>query len=88
MVANGHGILMLDGLEEIMGLDNEFTDQVLNYFTLPFATGNPTILICLRDSLMDRNQAVFDFCNDYADRTTVYNLERWDNKSIGMFTRS
>ena len=33
MVANGHGILMLDGLEEVMALDEEFADQILDYFT-------------------------------------------------------
>ncbi len=85
MVANGHGILMLDGLEEIMALDEEFTDQILEYFTLPFTDGQPTILICLRDSLMNRNQAVIDFCTEYADRTTVYHLEKWDDKSIRSF---
>ncbi len=85
MVATGRGILMLDGLEEVMALDEEFTDQILNYFTLPFAEGRPAVLICLRDSLMNRNQAVIDFCTEYDDRTTVYTLERWDDKSIGMF---
>ena len=85
MVANGHGILMLDGLEEVMALDEEFTDQILEYFTLPFTDGQPTVLICLRDSLMNRNQAVIDFCTEYDDRTTVYNLEKWDDKSIRAF---
>ena len=85
MIGNGHGILMLDGLEEVMALDEEFTDQILEYFTLPFSDGQPTVLICLRDSLMNRNQAVIDFCTEYADRTTVYNLEKWDDKSIRSF---
>ena len=85
MVATGRGILMLDGLEEVMALDEEFTDQILNYFTLPFAEGRPSVLICLRDSLMNRNQAVIDFCTEYADRTTVYTLDRWDDKSINAF---
>ena len=85
MVANGHGILMLDGLEEIMALDEEFTDQILDYFTLPFTDNQPTVLICLRDSLMNRNQAVIDFCTEYEDRTTVYNLEKWGDKSITSF---
>ncbi len=85
MVANGHGILMLDGLEEIMTLDEEFTDQILEYFTLPFSEGQPTVLICLRDSLMNRNQAVIDFCNEYEDLTVVYNLEKWEDKSISSF---
>ena len=85
-VANGHGILMLDGLEEVMALDEEFADQILDYFTLPFTDGKPTILICLRDSLMNRNQAVIDFCTEYADRTTVYNLEKWEESSIRLFS--
>ena len=86
MVATGRGILMLDGLEEVMALDEEFTDQILQYFTFPFTEGQPTVLICLRDSLMNRNQAVIDFCTEYDDRTTVYTLERWDDKSISAFT--
>ena len=86
MVANRHGILMLDGLEEVMTLDEDFTDQILDYFTLPFTESEPTILICLRDSLMNRNQAVIDFCTEYADHTTVYKLEKWDDKSIRAFS--
>ena len=86
MVANGHGILMLDGVEEVMALDEDFADRILEYFTLPFTDGQPTILICLRDSLMNRNQVVIDFCTEYADRTTVYNLEKWDSKSIRSFS--
>ena len=85
LVANGHGILMLDGLEEIMALDEEFTEQILEYFTLPGTDGVPTVLICLRDSLMNRNQAVIDFCTEYSDRTTVYNLEKWDDRCIRAF---
>ena len=85
MVATGRGILMLDGLEEVMALDEEFTDQILQYFTFPFTEGQPTVLICLRDSLMNRNQAVIDFCTEYDDRTTVYTLERWSDKSISTF---
>ena len=84
-VATGRGILMLDGLEEVMAMDEEFTDLILEYFTLPDAEGQPKILICLRDSLMDRNQAVIDFCTEYADRTTVYTLEKWDDSSIRTF---
>ena len=85
LVANGHGVLMLDGLEEVMALDEAFTDRILEYFTLPFTDGQPTVLICLRDSLMNRNQAVIDFCTEYSDRTTVYNLEKWDDKCIRSF---
>ena len=85
MVATGRGILMLDGLEEVMAMDEEFTDQILQYFTFPFAEGRPTVLICLRDSLMNRNQAVIDFCTEYDDRTTVYTLEKWDDDAIRTF---
>ena len=35
---------------------------------------------------MNRNQAVIDFCTEYADRTTIYNLEKWDNRSIRSFS--
>ena len=85
MVATGRGILMLDGLEEVMAMDGGFTDQILEYFTSPHTEGKPTILICLRDSLMNRNQAVIDFCTEYEDRTTVYTLEKWDDSSIRTF---
>ena len=85
MLANGQSIWMLDGLEEIMARDNEFTQIILDSFTLPNSASDPTILICLRDSLMNTNQAVIDFCNEYEDYTTVYTLKRWNSTSIASF---
>ena len=85
MLANGQSIWMLDGLEEIMAGDDKFTEIVLDSFTRPGTGGEPTILICLRDSMMNTNQPIIDFCSEYNDYTTVYTLERWTVESIRAF---
>ena len=88
MLANGQSIWMLDGLEEIMARDVNFSERILESFTRPNTNGEPTILICLRDSLMNTNQTIIDFCDEYSDYTTVYTLRRWNEKSIWSFSKS
>ena len=85
MLANGQSLWMLDGLEEIMARDDEFSQIILDSFTQPNVEGVPTILICLRDSLMNTNSSIKEFCSEYEDYTTVYTLKRWQQPSITAF---
>lgn len=78
---NGLGILLLDGLDEILERDAGFFDYLADLITMPDSRIPPSIVICVRDSLFATLGSLKDFCDDFIDYLTVYRLKDWERES-------
>ncbi len=87
MLGNGFAIWMLDGLDEVISQDPSFFDYLLDLMTLPNAQVPPTVLICVRDSLLVTNEPLREFCEAYHDQITVYQIEKWGASSKRHFAK-
>lgn len=77
MLTNGFAIWLLDGLDEIMARDPEFFDVIWELLTKPEGTVPPTIILCVRDSLLVTSDNLREFCEELEDAITVYELSPW-----------
>ena len=82
---NGLGILLLDGLDEILERDARFFDYLADLITMPNGKMPPSIVICVRDSLFATLGSLKDFCEDFIDYVTVYRLKEWERESKVAF---
>ena len=78
---NGLGILLLDGLDEILERDAGFFDYLADLITMPNGKMSPSIVICVRDSLFATLGSLKDFCDDFSDYLSVYHLRDWERQS-------
>lgn len=85
MLTNGFAIWMVDGLDEIIAQDPGFFDYILDLITKPEAPVKPKILICVRDSLMATNAVFREFCEEYHDEVTIWQLTKWGASSKRLF---
>ncbi|MCR4409136.1 MAG: pentapeptide repeat-containing protein [Candidatus Saccharicenans sp.] len=72
------GILMLDGLDEVITRDSNFIEYLEDRITAPYAT--PAIIISMRDSLFETCDDLKDFIDDYKEYIDVFILKRWEEK--------
>ena len=84
---NGLGILLLDGLDEVLERDARFFDYLADLITMPHGTTLPSIVICVRDSLFATLSALKDFCDDFSDYVCVYRLSDWQQESKIAFAK-
>ena len=69
--------LMLDGLDEILAVDdNFFSDFLLDRVTVP--DGHSQILICVRDSLFNSCTSLTEFIEAMAGDVEIFKLCDWD----------
>lgn len=87
LMSHGLALWLLDGLDEIIAQDPTFFDALLDLMTRPDGDSGPTILICVRDSLMATNEALREFCENFAEYVAMYRLEPWKDESLGYVTR-
>lgn len=86
MLVNGFGLWLLDGLDELIDRDPDFFDQFLEILTKP-GTVEPTIVLCVRDSLLATNKDLRDFLDGYPGAITIYELSRWETPSKRAFAK-
>lgn len=72
------GILMLDGLDEVITRDTNFIEYLEDRITAPYST--PAIIISMRDSLFETCDDLKDFIDDYKEYIDVFILKRWEEK--------
>ncbi|MEX2236248.1 MAG: pentapeptide repeat-containing protein [Dehalococcoidia bacterium] len=75
MLANGFGVWLLDGLDEVIAQDSTFFDYLLDLMTMPGSA--PPILICVRDSLLATSPELREFRDEYAGYIHTYELAPW-----------
>ena len=89
-IQNGYGVLMLDGLDEVIATDERFFSYLLDVL---FATTEswqvPKVLICLRESMKSTNIYLQDFLGQIEDVIphSVYRLSAWGKESVDEFLR-
>jgi hypothetical protein len=83
MLTNGFAMWLLDGLDELMSRDPDFYNNIWELITKPHGTVQPTIVICVRDSLLATSDNLRDFCEDedLEKFITIYELSPWDVES-------
>ena len=83
---NGLGVWLLDGLDEILERDDKFFDYLEEF--MPSGETPPSILICVRDSLLETHRGLKAFCEGDGRRyVVVYQLEGWQHESKAEFAR-
>lgn len=84
MVTNGFGIWLLDGLDELVARDPDFFNYLLELLTRP-SSETPSIVLCLRDSLLSTNEGLSEFCEEFGQNINVYELSKWGARSKRIF---
>lgn len=85
---NGLGVWLLDGLDEILERDGKFFDYLEDLITMPSGETPPSVVISVRDSLLETHRGLKSFCDgDYSDYVAVYQLEGWQEESKTEFAR-
>lgn len=79
LVDNRFGILMLDGLDEVITRDSKFIEYLEDRVTAPYS--KPAIIISMRDSLFETSEELSAFISDYSQYVNIYNIEPWDKKA-------
>lgn len=83
---NGLGVWLLDGLDEILERDEQFFDYLEDLMTMPSGETPPSIVICVRDSLLETHRGLKAFCEgDCRSYVIVYQLEGWQQESKTEF---
>lgn len=80
MLANGFGVWLIDGLDELVDRDPEFLSYLLEIFTMP-GSADPVVMFFLRDSVFATNDDLTAFYDNYPDDITIYELSRWKMRS-------
>ena len=76
LIDNRYGILMLDGLDEVIVRDTNFVEYLEDRITSPHS--RPSIIISMRDSLFETNDDLSTFIADYAAFIQTFYLKAWD----------
>jgi len=84
LIDTRHAVWMLDGLDEVIAGDEQFFPFVEDRVTAP--NSRPAIVICVRDSLFESNDALAEFRSYYSSITRVYRLEGWGDEVRRLFT--
>jgi len=63
MLTNGTATWLVDGLDEVIAHDPGFFDYLLDLITLPGQTTLPSVVVCIRDSLLATNDDLREFCD-------------------------
>ena len=85
---HGLGVWLLDGLDEILERDEKFFDYLEDLMTMPSGETLPSIVICVRDSLLETHRGLKAFCEgDCSSYVIVYQLEGWQQESKADFAR-
>jgi hypothetical protein len=87
MLTNGFVTWLIDGLDEIIGQDPAFLDDLLGLMTMPGVDAQPRVLICLRDSVLASSDELREFCEEYSYALDMYRLEKWGDPSKQEFAR-
>ena len=85
MLGNQFGVWIIDGLDEVIARDPKFFEYLEDLQTNPGFEEPPTILICLRDSLMATNTELHEFCEAYDEYIQIYELVKWETRSKKRF---
>lgn len=85
MLANQFGIWLIDGLDEIISRDPNFFEYILDLMTKPGIKHMPSIVVCVRDSLLVTNTGLSKFCEEYADSVQLHELTKWGAASKRKF---
>jgi hypothetical protein len=85
MLANNTGAWLIDGLDEIIAQDPDFFNFLLDTAMLSGGVGSPSIVICVRDSLLASNNDLREFIESYSEIVDVYRLEKWSSASKRRF---
>jgi hypothetical protein len=83
MVDNRFGLLMLDGLDEVISWDETFFPYLEDRLTTPGS--RPAIIICVRDSLFRTSDELSNFVNYYSPMVRVFRLKPWDRPTLRTF---
>lgn len=85
---NGLGVWLLDGLDEILERDGNFFDYLEDLITMPASATPPSVVISVRDSLLETHRGLKAFCDgDCSDYVVVYQLKGWQEESKTAFAR-
>ncbi len=79
MIDNRFGLLMLDGLDEVITRDSKFLDYLEDRITAPYS--KPAILICVRDSLFYSSEELANFLESYRSLISTFSLKEWGYKA-------
>jgi hypothetical protein len=83
MIDSGYGLLMLDGLDEVITRDETFFSYLEDRITAPGA--HPAIIIAVRDSLFHSSDDLAEFLSYYSSIIRVYQLKPWDREAIRTY---
>jgi hypothetical protein len=84
MLLNGYALWMLDGLDEVIGLDPTFLEYIEDLVTRPGAAQGPRILLCVRDSLLASDEGLREI-QAFGPGVEIIELQRWSQPSIDRF---
>lgn len=76
-LTHGTATWLLDGLDEVIARDPSFFDYLIDLLTRPEGSP-PSILICVRDSLLSANEDLRLFCEEADEYVTIFRLAEWD----------
>ncbi len=76
MIDNRLGLLMFDGLDELITRGPGFLDYLEDRITAP--NSSPLILISVRDSLFQSSEELANFVDYYRPIINVYTIKPWD----------
>jgi hypothetical protein len=80
LVDNRFGLLMLDGLDEVIAKDSNFIEYLEDRITSPYSKA--AIVISMRDSLFETCNELKEFIQDYGNFIETFVLKRWGQKEI------
>ena len=87
-LTHGLGIWLLDGLDEILERDRQFFDDLEDLINTRSGSAHPSIVICIRDSLLETHRGLKDFCEgDSGNCVQVYQLKGWQQPSKVEFAQ-
>jgi len=78
-LTHGWATWLIDGLDEVIAQDAGFFDYLVDLLTAP--GGFPTVVICVRDSLLGSLPSLTEFAEDYGEFVSVYRLSPWADRS-------
>ena len=85
MLANGFGVWLLDGLDEMIARDPDFfisLEEILG----KLGTKQPRVVLCVRDSLLTSNDNLVEFIQNHSGKISIYELDKWDQAEKKFFS--